>query len=291
MGAEGAWSQLGQVAARPSRPNYLPTLNPYSPTGMPWRRKDGQSKGRSQGGKRKPTNQEFRTVASLEELEQLQNEFESFLGVVNQDIEVKTEYWSALKKGEVVGWESSREVLGKKLETYASIQSFMLHRYSKRIAKFRRASLESQRRICEVSSLSECERESWAEVLIERHMHILVKMKRRLKHMMDVSDKYFLTDLLDTLHLLGQATSELAPPMEGEGYNMDSLSSSSSFDNLSTSTSYLSLSSPTISSISYTSSSSSSSSTAPSRHLKLRPFRSLLDQLVVLGKTYTERGD
>merc|ERR1712130_576219 len=106
------------------------------------------------------------------------------------------------------------------------------------------------------------------------HMHILVKMKRRLKHMMDVSDKYFLTDLLDTLHLLGQATSELAPPMEGEGYNMDSLSSSSSFDNLSTSTSYLSL---------------SSSSTAPSRHLKLRPFRSLLDQLVVLGKTYTER--
>merc|ERR1712130_522633 len=111
------------------------------------------------------------------------------------------------------------------------------------------------------------------------HMHILVKMKRRLKHMMDVSDKYFLTDLLDTLHLLGQATSELAPPMEGEGYNMDSLSSSSS------------LSSPTISSISCTSSSSSSSSTAPSRHLKLRPFRSLLDQLVVLGKTYTERGD
>merc|ERR1712130_874170 len=199
--------------------------------------------------------------------------------------------WPAWKRGEVVGWESSREVLGKKLETYASIQSFMLHRYSKRIAKFRKASLESQRRICEVYSLSECERESWAEVLIERHMHILVKMKRRLKHMMDVSDKYFLTDLLDTLHLLGQATSELAPPMEGEGYNMDSLSSSSSFDTLSTSPSYLSLSSPTIPSISCTSSSSSSSSTAPSRHLKLRPFRSLLDQLVVLGKTYTERGD
>ena len=110
--------------------------------------------------------------------------------------------------------------------------------------------------------------------------------------MMDVSDKYFLTDLVDTLHLLGQATSELAPPMEGERYNMDSLSSSSSFDNLSTSTSYLSLSSPTISSISYTSSSSSSSSsTASSQRLKLRPFRSLLDQLVVLGKTYTERGD
>ena len=228
--------------------------------------------------------QVFSTVAGLEELEQLQSEFESFLGVVDQDIEVKSEYWSALKKGEAV-WESSREIgpRGKKLETYASIQSFMLRRYSKRISKFRRASVESQRRICEVYSLSESE----AEVLIERHMHILVKMKRRLKHMMDVSDKYFLTDLVDTLHLLGQATSELAPPIELERY-MDSSSSCSSFDNLSTSTSYLSLSSP---SISYISSSSSSSSAAAPHHLKLRPFRSLLDQLVVLGKTYTERGE
>merc|ERR1719500_503239 len=66
---------------------------------------------------------------------------------------------------------------------------------------------------------------------------------------------------------------------------MDSSSSCSSFDNLSTSTSYLSLSSPSISYI------SSSSSTAAPHHLKLRPFRSLLDQLVVLGKTYTERGE
>ena len=232
--------------------------------------------------------QVFSTVTSLEELEQLQNEFESFLGVVNQDIEAKTEYWSALKKGEA-GWESSREIgpLGKKLETYASIQSFMLRRYSKRIAKFRRASVESQRRICEAYSLSEWER-GRAEVLIERHMHILVKMKRRLKHMMDVSDKYFLTDLLDTLHLLGQATSELAPSIELERY-MSSPSSCSSFDDLSTSTSYLSLSSP---STSYTSSTScsSSSSSAPSRP-KLRPFRSLVDQLVVLSKTYTEQGE
>merc|ERR1712037_325447 len=141
---------------------------------------------------------------------------------------------------------------------------------------FRRASVESQRRICEVYSLSESE----AEVLIERHMHILVKMKRRLKHMMDVSDKYFLTDLLDTLHLLGQATSELAPSIELERY-MSSPSSCSSFDDLSTSTSYLSLSSPAISYI--------ASSAAPLP--KLRPFRSLLDQLLVLGKTYTERGE
>merc|ERR1719201_481050 len=56
---------------------------------------------------------------------------------------------------------------------------------------------------------------------------------------------------------------------------MDSSSSCSSFDNLSTSTSYLSLSSPSISYIS-----SSSSSTAAPHHPKLRPFRSLLDQLV-----------
>ena len=227
-------------------------------------------------------------MASLEELEQLQNEFESFLRVVDQDIRVKSEYWSALKKGHGEGWGSSREIglLGKKLETYASIQIFMLRRYSKRISKFQRASIESERRICEVYSLSEWER-GRAEMLMERHMHILVKMKRRLKHMMDVSDKYFLADLLDTLHLLGLATSELAPPTEEKSYTESSSSSCSSFDDLSTSTSYLSLSSP---SISYISSSSSSTET-PHHRLKLRPFRSLLDQLLVLGKTYTERGE
>jgi len=266
---------------------------------MPWGEKVGESKGwlrvaapagwRQDGLRRKrqqANHQVFSTVATLEELEQLQNEFESFLRVVDQDIRVKTEYWSALKKRRGEGWGGSREIgpLGKKLETYASIQSFMLRRYSKRISKFQGASIESQRRICEVYR-SEWERER-AEVLIERHLHILVKMKRRLKHMMDVSDKYFLADLLDTLHLLGHATSELSPQLE-ERYMESTPSSCSSFDDLSTSTSYLSLSSPSISYIS----SSSSSTEAPHHRPKLRPFRSLLDQLLVLGKTYTERGE
>ena len=160
----------------------------------------------------------------------------------------------------------------------------MLRRYSKRISKFQAASVKSLKRISEVS-ISEEE----TKVLIATHMRILVKMKRRLKHMMDVSDKYFLTDLMDTIHLLGKATSELAPPVEQ--FSVSSASSCSSFLSLdlSTSTSYLSLSSP---STSYTSSTScsSSSSSAPSRP-KLRPFRSLVDQLVVLSKTYTEQGE
>merc|ERR1712107_232736 len=123
------------------------------------------------------------------------------------------------------------------------------------------------------------------KVLIATHMRILVKMKRRLKHMMDVSDKYFLTDLMDTIHLLGKATSELAPPVEQ--FSVGSASSCSSFLSLdlSTSTSYLSLSSP---SVSYTSSSSSSSSSGPSRP-KLRPFRSFVDQLVVLARPTRSR--
>jgi len=223
-------------------------------------------------------------VASLEELEQLQDKFERFLGLVNEDIETKTEYWAGVKKRD--GWGSTTQ-LGhqtKKLETYASIQHFMLRRYSKRISKFQAASVKSLKRISEVS-ISEEE----TKVLIATHMRILVKMKRRLKHMMDVSDKYFLTDLMDTIHLLGKATSELAPPVEQ--FSVSSASSCSSFLSLdlSTSTSYLSLSSP---STSYTSSfsSSSSSSSAPSRP-KLRPFRSLVDQLVVLSKTYTEQGE
>merc|ERR1712088_808435 len=260
-------------------------LGPSTYSGMPWGRKGGESlngwprvAGWSQVGlrrRRQPNNnQVLSRVATLGELEQLQNEFESFLSVVNQDIEAKTEYWSVLKKGEVERRASRGELgrRGKKLETYASIQRFMLRRYSKRILRFLKASVESLRRICEVCS-SEGERER-AEELIDTHVHILVKMKRRLKHMMDVSDKYFLTDLADTLDLLGQATSELAHPME-ESY-VGGTSSCSSISDLSTcSSSYLSLSS------------SSTSSTAPHQP-KLHPFRSLLDQLIVLGKTYTE---
>jgi len=236
------------------------------------------------GRKKQTSKQGSSTVGSLEELEQLQDKFERFLGLVNEDIETKTEYWAGVKKRD--GWGSTTE-LGhqtKKLETYASIQHFMLRRYSKRISKFQAASVKSLKRISEVS-ISEEE----TKVLIATHMRILVKMKRRLKHMMDVSDKYFLTDLMDTIHLLGKATSELAPPVEQ--FSVSSASSCSSFLSLdlSTSTSYLSLSSP---STSYTSSSSSSSSSssAPSRP-KLRPFRSLVDQLVVLSKTYTEQGE
>merc|ERR1711874_456006 len=115
------------------------------------------------------------------------------------------------------------------------------------ISKFQAASVKSLKRISEVSISDE-----ETKVLIATHMRILVKMKRRLKHMMDVSDKYFLTDLMDTIHLLGKATSELAPPVEEFSV------------------------------------SSASSSSAPSRP-KLRPFRSLVDQLVVLSKTYTEQ--
>merc|ERR1712218_688499 len=221
----------------------------------PARSQDGLSAGR----KKQTSKQGSNTVASLEELEQLQDKFERFLGLVNEDIETKTEYWAGVKKKD--GWGSTTE-LGhqtKKLETYASIQHFMLRRYSKRISKFQAASVKSLKRISEVSISEE-------------------KMKRRLKHMMDVSDKYFLTDLMDTIHLLGKAASELAPPVEQ--FSVSSASSCSSFLSLdlstSTSTSYLSLSSP---STSYTSSSSSSSSSssAPSRP-KLRPFRSLVDQ-------------
>merc|ERR1712107_41158 len=118
----------------------------------------------------------------------------------------------------------------------------------------------SLKRIIEVSISDE-----ETKVLIATHMRILVKMKRRLKHMMDVSDKYFLTDLMDTIHLLGKATSELAPPVEQ--FSVSSASSCSSFLSLDLSTS------------------TSPSSSAPSRP-KLRPFRSLVDQLVVLSKTY-----
>merc|ERR1712004_581106 len=260
--------------------------------GMPWGRKGDERSwlraatpawsqdGLAAGRKKQTSKQGSNTVASLEELEQLQDKFERFLGLVNEDIETKTEYWAGVKKRD--GWGSTTE-LGhqtKKLETYASIQHFMLRRYSKRISKFQAASVKSLKRISEVS-ISEEE----TKVLIATHMRILVKMKRRLKHMMDVSDKYFLTDLMDTIHLLGKATSELATPVEQ--FSVSSASSCSSFLSLdlSTSTSYLSLSSP-----STFSSSSSSSSSAQSRP-KLRPFRSLVDQLVVLSKTYTEQGE
>ena len=212
-----------------------------------------------------------------------QGDFEEFLDVVNTDIETKTEYWRSLKTSA----KSNETGAGKNFRTYVAIQVFMLRRYARRIARFQKSTKESTKRICMVHT-STAEGEE-VQHLVDTHLHILVKMKRRLKHMMDVSDKYFLVDLVDTLSYLGKATSRLDPTLATS--NCTSRSSCSSIPSLdladgsqlSLAFSYLSLSSASL---------AHSSSPLPSSHRpRLRSFRSLVDQLVVLSKTYTERGE
>merc|ERR1719430_458380 len=86
----------------------------------------------------------------------------------------------------------------------------MLRRYIRRIQRFQEVVEESIRNIChqywrggedggniKVTCDSDIKVREDVEKLVKHHLHILIKMKRRLKHMMDVSDKYFLADKTD----------------------------------------------------------------------------------------------
>ena len=255
------------------------------------------------------------TVLSLRALTGLDTEslylahedFTQFVSVVQEDIHTKTDQWVMVKY--------SVDSYSNNIRTYAAIQIFMLRRYNRRIHSFRETVLESVRNICDAYWKEEkegdkCEGRGEEGVrggrvgkLVKQHLHILVKMKRRLKHMMDVTDKYLLSSMVDTL---GSPTilhcTHLDPSLQGKFLQSRSLSVSQSIDSSSSSESldysvspqlYLSYSSPSISCSRSTSCSPNStvSSKLDLTNRKLMTLRSVSDHLGVLTRTYTQSGE
>ena len=143
--------------------------------------------------------------------------------------------------------------------------------------------------------------------MVEKHMAIVGKMKRRMKQMLDVTEKYAVEDIFDTINLLHQMSNKIKlSPLEGEEERASRLTRRSqsltvlgvdSVDSPSMST----RSRQQAGGVKLVQSSSSSSSRRSLSPLtergiggevggrKMNTFKSFSDHLAVLTKTYTNR--
>merc|ERR1719336_650514 len=136
-------------------------------------------------------------------LKKADEDFNSFLEVVSKDIVAKTD---RLKKVKVSGRAGISD------RTDANVQLFMLGQYRHRIARFQNVANSS---LLSISSALENGKE--VSGLVEKHMAIVGKMKRRMKQMLDVTEKYAVEDIFDTINLLQQMSNKIKlSPIEGE---------------------------------------------------------------------------
>ena len=146
--------------------------------------------------------------------------------------------------------------------------------------------------------------------MVEKHMAIVGKMKRRMKQMLDVTEKYAVEDIFDTINLLHQMSNKIKlSPIEGEEERVNRLTRRSqsltvlgvdTVDSPSKST--RSRQQAGVKLVQSSSSSSSRRSLSPLTERgggggggevvggrKMNTFKSFSDHLAVLTKTYTNR--
>merc|ERR1719431_1437027 len=113
---------------------------------------------------------------------------------------------------------------------------------------------------------------------------------RRMKHIMDVSDKYAVVEIIDIINLISEVSKDLDPSVDLKN-SKDTRHSVSSVDSeleeMANSPPYKKVTSSSISTMeSYDSSSLSTISRLSDKRLKT--VQSLFEHLFVLTKTYTE---
>jgi len=222
----------------------------------------------------------------LNALKQSQEIFDQFMQIVEEDIKKKTKVLKSVKKS---------DQLSTNQKTYASVQCFMLKCYLNRIKIFQQISDNSITGICSEYCKDGRDDEKVGD-LVNKHVDALEKMKRRMKHMLDVSEKYAVIDLFSAISVLDEKSGDLDPSKNLKDSKDRRLTRSvTSFCN----NTYRLPDSPSFSRVSSTSPSSASSlSCAESdfgcpeilfRKNSLRHFQSLSDHMCVLGKTYTDK--
>jgi len=110
------------------------------------------------------------------DLKAAQEHFDNFISEVSDDLLTKIAQLKSLKHNEAVPWTE---------RSYASVQVIMLNQYVHRIKRFRVLSQNSLDKICK-----DLKDEIKLKVLTEKHIDMLGKFKRRLKHMLDVTEKH-----------------------------------------------------------------------------------------------------
>eukprot|EP00092_Neocalanus_flemingeri_P087109 GFUD01109867.1.p1 GENE.GFUD01109867.1~~GFUD01109867.1.p1 ORF type:complete len:262 (+),score=60.23 GFUD01109867.1:47-832(+) len=219
----------------------------------------------------------FNTLKSEQEL------FDQFMEVVDKDVKSKTN---------VLKWLRLNDHITTNQNMYAAVQIFMLKLYSTRIKSFQKASEKSFANIYEEYCKDNRDSDKVSD-LVNKHIQVLVKMKRRMKHIIDVSEKYAVIDLFENIHVLSEQRYDLDPSCSLKDRKdirlTKSLTSLSNDANTDFNTpSFSRMPSP---SLSYSESSIS--------HLdcqqivfgkqSLRPLKSLSDHMFVLTKTYTSK--
>merc|ERR1719481_829506 len=97
---------------------------------------------------------------------------------------------------------------------FKRVQLFMINQYISRIHRFQAVADASLDRLCN-GAASEAE----VRELEVRHLEVLLKMKRKMKQMMDVSEKYAVTQIFESINVINQLENEL----EGEQVDFHSV--------------------------------------------------------------------
>lgn len=239
------------------------------------------------------TDRVYSVMKQNDELGKAQAEFEKFVKVIEDDLKVKVDKMKTFKKT-----ESS----GRSDKNYATLQLFMLSKYMNRVSRFKEVNAKSLEVIQELFDKKEM-----VDDLVANHILDVSKMKRRMKHILDVSEKYSVIDtnfnvpdnfLDDVDSDKVSKTSSVSLQNLEKRNSMDSNSSDDYFS-LNSGSPQSSPGSSPMPPMSENSSSVPSLSTSPSsRPSSISPgpikptrstFRSLTDHMSVLTKTYTNR--
>ena len=208
----------------------------------------------------------------LKVLGEAQREFELFTSMVVEDLADKVARLRRFKSSSSTSYSD---------HSYASLQIFMLQMYSSRIETFKGRAARSIEEIC-----TRFEQRESAEKLaasVQTFQNGLSKMKTRMKHMIDVSDKYAVIEIFDTINIFNKVSLSLDC---SDAYDRD-LHTFTSLGNILVDCPPTELTRRKASEASSISSNSSSFSSSEERSSSnVKTLRSISDHVCVLSKTY-----
>ena len=135
----------------------------------------------------------------FEYLKKYQTDFLQFLVMVRIDLMTKADCLKKIK---------TSQNLSRSDKSYALVHSFMLNQYMLRLTKLEDLCKKSINEICRAHHSGDA-----VEALIAKHLEVLVKMKRRMKQMIDVSEKYVVVDMFDTANDMKDLCDEMETRM------------------------------------------------------------------------------
>jgi len=134
----------------------------------------------------------------IDKLKRVHDEFEEFLNVVVDDLSEKVSKLRVYRSQDISNSVKERN--------FTNLQIYMLDKYRVRIEGFRRSSCAS---VDNIFCLQSRDEPSDISNLVKKYNKAVSKMKRRMKDMIDVTDKYAVVEIIDNLNILNEASKDL----------------------------------------------------------------------------------